>query len=165
MKSKFKVKFFGSKEIKKQIALQKLEVEAETAEQVEDILRHVYKFKVINGLKISKVAILLTMLILNSCFAEPDCQYESCPYYHKSKTDIPERIKVTKTNIPECPNVQVIEKVNLNDFLGNENDGIDWNRTEINNFQDSILTSNGISYDTVNKSWIKKNLINKYYSK
>lgn len=50
---KFKVKFFGSKNRKEQIKqVKNLIVDAPKREVVEDILRHQYGYKVINGLKI-----------------------------------------------------------------------------------------------------------------
>lgn len=48
---KFKVKFFGSRNRKEQIKLQKTEVEAESRDKVEDKLRS-EGWEVINGLKI-----------------------------------------------------------------------------------------------------------------
>lgn len=50
---KFKVKFFGSKNYKEQIKqVKNLEVEAESRDRVEERLRYVHGYKVINGLKI-----------------------------------------------------------------------------------------------------------------
>lgn len=50
---KFKVKFFGSKHRKEQIKqVKNLIVDAPKREAVEDVLRHQYGYKVINGLKI-----------------------------------------------------------------------------------------------------------------
>lgn len=50
---KFKVKFFGSKNRKEQIKqVKNLIVEAPKREAIEDVLRHQYGYKVINGLKI-----------------------------------------------------------------------------------------------------------------
>lgn len=48
---KFKVKFFGSRNRREQIKLQKTEVEAESRDKVEDKLRS-EGWEVINGLKI-----------------------------------------------------------------------------------------------------------------
>lgn len=50
---KFKVKFFGSKNRKKQIKqVKNLIVDAPKREAVESVLRHQYGYEVINGLKI-----------------------------------------------------------------------------------------------------------------
>jgi hypothetical protein len=49
---KFNVKFFGSKNSKEQITKVKMEIEAESQEQVKEKLRYLYGYKVINGLKI-----------------------------------------------------------------------------------------------------------------
>lgn len=51
---KFKVKFFGSKNLKTQITQVKMEVEAESESLVEDRLKNLYGYKVVNGLKIRK---------------------------------------------------------------------------------------------------------------
>ena len=51
----YKVKFFGSKKERSQIRLEKLSIETSTMDNVEDILRHKFGFKVINGLKIKEV--------------------------------------------------------------------------------------------------------------
>lgn len=48
----YKVKFFGSKEKREQIKLVKTEVKAEGRDSVEDILRHLHGWQVINGLKV-----------------------------------------------------------------------------------------------------------------
>ena len=52
---KFKVKFFGSKNRKEQIKLVKTEVEAESRDKVEEVLRYKERYEVINGLKINEV--------------------------------------------------------------------------------------------------------------
>lgn len=52
----YRVKFFGAKKEKhEQLRQVKLDVEAENAKQVEEILRCEYGYKVINGLKIRQI--------------------------------------------------------------------------------------------------------------
>lgn len=51
--SRFKVKFFGSKERKGQIAQVKMIVEATDKGMVEEILHNRYSYEKINGLKIT----------------------------------------------------------------------------------------------------------------
>jgi hypothetical protein len=49
----YRVKFFGAKQEKhEQVRQVKLVVEAKSASEIEEILRHQYGYKVINGLKI-----------------------------------------------------------------------------------------------------------------
>jgi len=52
---KFKIKFFGSKSRKEQIIQLKMEIEAESRDKVEDKLRYLYGYKVINSLKIHEI--------------------------------------------------------------------------------------------------------------
>lgn len=49
----YKVKFFGAKREKhEQVQQVKLEIEAKSASEIEEILRYQYGYKVINGMKI-----------------------------------------------------------------------------------------------------------------
>ena len=49
----YKVKFFGAKQEKhEQVRQVKLEIEAKSASEIEEILRRKHGYKVINGLKI-----------------------------------------------------------------------------------------------------------------
>lgn len=49
----YRVKFFGAKQEKhEQVRQVKLDIEAPSAQKVEDLLRYRYGYKVINGLKI-----------------------------------------------------------------------------------------------------------------
>ena len=48
----YKVKFFGSKEKREQIKLVKAEVKAEDRSSVEEVLRRLHGWQVINGLKV-----------------------------------------------------------------------------------------------------------------
>lgn len=54
--SRFKVKFFGSKERKGQIVQVKMTVEALDKSMVEEVLRTKYAYEKVNGLKITELS-------------------------------------------------------------------------------------------------------------
>jgi len=153
----FRIKFFGSKNRKKQIKQVKMNVECKSSEEVESILKNSYGYEVINGLKIHNINNMKnTFIILIMLFSLLGCNNKK-EYVVKQPAVFTEKVDTNKT-LPKGVKKKTLkaEKVDLNDYLGYIDPTTDWNYTDLGSYEASILEKNHIYYDDEKGYWVKK---------